>query len=82
MSTIYAISYTGGSDKLSHILIVGCENKLFGRCIYILTECRHTFLKTTKNITGTEVVSNNPIVVYLGHECTFSQTYVGKEAMG
>ena len=32
----------------------------------ISAECRHIFLKT-----GTKIVSNNPIVVYPGHWCTF-----------
>ena len=44
----YAISYTdGASDRLSHILIVGCEdNTKLVRLLSILAECRHIFLKT------------------------------------
>ena len=70
----YAISYTDGSNRLSHILIVGCEDNTMvqiGSAVVNLSRMQTYFFEDTNDVTGTKVVSNNPIVVYPGHECTF-----------
>ena len=71
----YAISYTdGGSDRLSYILIVSCEDNTMvqiGSAVVQLSRMQTYFFESANDITGTKVVSNRPIVVYAGHECTF-----------
>ena len=71
----YAISYSdGGSGRLSHILIVSCEDSTvvqIGSAVVNLNRMQTYFFEDTNDVTGTKVVSNNPIVVYPGHECTF-----------
>ena len=69
----YAISYMDGSDRLSHILIVGCEDNTMvqiGSAVVNLNRMQTYFFEDTNDVTGTKIVSNNPIVVYPGHECT------------
>ena len=69
----YAISYTTGSSY-SHILIVSCEDNTvvqIGSAVVNLNRMQTYFFEDTNDVTGTKVVSNNPIVVYPGHECTY-----------
>ena len=77
----YAVSYTtGGSDWLSHILIVGCEDNTvvqIGSAVVNLSRMQTYFFEDTNDVTGTKVVSNRPIVVYPGNECTFIPTSAG-----
>ena len=76
----YAISYTdGASDRLSHILIVSCEDNTvvqIGSAVVHLSRMQTYFFEDTNDITGTKVVSNRPIVFYPGHKCTFIPTTV------
>ena len=68
----YAISYTSGGFGLSHILIVSCEDNTvvqIGSAVVHLNRMQTYFFEDTNDVTGTKVVSNNPIVVYPGHEC-------------
>ena len=68
----YAISYTSG-PLYSHILIVSCEDNTvvqIGSAVVNLNRMQTYFFEDTNDVTGTKVVSNNPIVVYPGHECT------------
>ena len=71
----YAISYTdGASDRLSHILIVSCEDGTIvqiGSALVHLSRMQTYFFETMNDITGTRIVCNKPIVVYPGHSCTF-----------
>ena len=68
----YAISYTIGGSY-SHILFVGCEDNTvvqIGSAVVNLNRMQTYYFEDTNDVTGTKVVSNNPIVVYPGHECT------------
>ena len=65
----YAISYNSGA----HILIVSCEDNTMvqiGSAVVHLNRMQTYYFEDTNDVTGTKVVSNNPIVVYPGHECT------------
>ena len=76
----YAISYTDGSNRLSHILIVGCEDNTvvqIGSAVVHLSRMETYFFEDTNDVTGTKVVSNRPIVVYPGHKCTNIPATVG-----
>ena len=67
----YAISYSAFS--LGHILIVSCEDNTvvqIGSAVVNLNKMQTYYFEDTNDVTGTKVVSNNPIVVYPGHECT------------
>ena len=70
----YAISYTdGASHRQSHILIVSCEDNTMvqiGSALVHLSRMQTYFFETINDITGTKIVSNNPIVVYPGNQCT------------
>ena len=71
----YAISYTDGApDRLSHILIVSCQDDTIvqiGSAVVHLSRMQTYLFEDTNDITGTKVVSNKPIVVYPGNQCTF-----------
>ena len=76
----YAISYTdGASDRLSHILIVSCEDNTMvqiGSAVVHLNRMQTFFFEDMNDITGTKVVSNRPIVFYPGNRCTNIPTTV------
>ena len=71
----YAISYNSGA----HILIVSCEDNTvvqIGSAVVNLNRMQTYYFEDTNDVTGTKVVSNNPIVVYPGHVCTNIPTTV------
>ena len=68
----YGVSYSGGGHGLSHILIVGCEN---GTVIQIGSQVieinqMESYFWESNSVTGTRVISNKPLVMYVGHRCT------------
>ena len=70
----YGVTYSDGSTRPSHILIVGCEdNTVFqiGSDIIHLSKMETYLWEGTNDITGTKIVSNRPTAVFSGHQCTF-----------
>ena len=74
----YAISYS--AFAIGHILIVSCEDNTvvqIGSAVVNLNRMQTYLLEDTNDVTGTKVVSNNPIGVYPGHRCTNIPATVG-----
>ena len=70
----YGVTYSDGSTRPSHVLIVGCEdNTVFqiGSDVIHLSKMETYLWEGTNDITGTKIVSNRPIAVFSGHQCTF-----------
>ena len=72
----YGISYHDGlsSTRLSHILIVGCEDDTVVQVdsqSIPLNRMETYLIESITDITGTRLLSNRPLVVYPGHRCTF-----------
>ena len=69
----YGISYLDSSSRLSQILIVGCEDDTLvqvGSQSISLNRLETHLFESNTDITGTRLLSNRPLVVYPGHECT------------
>ena len=72
----YGVTYSDTSSRQSHILIVGCEDNTviqIGSNVIEISKMETYLWESTKfnDITGESIVSNKPIVVYPGHQCTF-----------
>ena len=68
----YGVTYHGIHGS-SHILIVGCEdNTVFqiGSEVIELSKMETYLWERSYDITGTKIMSNRPLAVYTGHECT------------
>ena len=66
----YAISY---SDRVNrgHILIVSCEDNTFFEIDSNIIQLNkmHTYLLESKCASGTRIVSNRPLAVFIGNRC-------------
>ena len=70
----YGISFHDGSNRLSQLLIVGCEDNTTVTVASqtITLNMMETYLyERDEDLTGTRVVSNNPISLFSGHQCTY-----------
>ena len=70
----YGLSYNDGSPGLNYILMVGCEDGTvvqLGSESIVLNRMETYFFEANYDITGTRLVSNQPLVVYSGSTCTF-----------
>ena len=67
----YALSY---SDRVTrgHILIVSCEDNTFFEIDSNIIQLNkmHTYLWESRCVSGTRIVSNRPLAVYIGNRCT------------
>ena len=68
----YGVSYSGGGHGLSHFVIVGCEDRTVFQIGSETIELNkmETYFWESNTVTGTRIVSDKPLVVYVGHRCT------------
>ena len=72
----YGMSFHDGlnPERLSQLLIVGCEDNTTVTVASqkITLDMMETYLyERDQDLTGTRVVSNNPISLFSGHQCTY-----------
>ena len=69
----YAISYHGFGQYSSQLLLVGCEDNTTinsTSTIITLNQMETYLYEMSSDITGTRIVSDKPISVFSGHQCT------------
>ena len=75
----YGLLYVGTRGRESQLLIVACEDNTtinVGFQTILLNKMETYLLESTGDMTGTVVVSNNPISFFSGHQCTTVPTNV------
>ena len=68
----YGVSYSAGGNGESYFVIVGCEDRTVFQIGSETVELNKmgTYFWESNTLTGTRIVSDKPLVVYVGHQCT------------